>query len=179
MTDRAHAVARFGDGDPVAALGDALAIALLESRGFTALDFGALHPGGRLGALLKFARDVMHTGDAMPLALPGTQMSEAIVEMSTKGFGCVGIQDRDGRLLGIITDGDLRRHMDTQADVRELSASHVMTRDPVTIPSATLAVEALNLMELRKITSIVVVEGPSRHVVGVVHLHDLWRTEMI
>ncbi len=93
------------------ALGDALAIALLESRGFTAVDFGLLHPGGRLGVLLKFTRDVMHSGKSIPLAPLGTKMSDAVLEMSAKGFGCVGITGRDGKLVGIITDGDLRRHM--------------------------------------------------------------------
>ena len=93
------------------ALGDALAIALLESRGFTALEFAKFHPGGRLGAMLKFVRDIMHTGDKIPLAPLGTPMSEAISEMTAKSFGCVGITDARGRLVGIITDGDLRRHM--------------------------------------------------------------------
>src|SRR6187402_1197380 len=93
------------------ALGDALAVALLESRGFTAIDFGLLHPGGQLGAQLKFVRDIMHKGDAMPLARLGTRMGEAMLEISAKGFGCVCIVDGEGRLAGIITDGDLRRHM--------------------------------------------------------------------
>src|SRR5207237_223805 len=93
------------------ALGDALAIALLESRGFTALEFAALHPGGRLGAMLKFVRDIMHTGEQIPLAPLGTRMADAIAVMTAKTFGCVGIVDRDGTLLGIITDGDLRRHL--------------------------------------------------------------------
>ena len=107
------------------ALGDALAIALLESRGFTAVDFGVLHPGGRLGALLKFVRDVMHTGDRVPLAALGTKMSDAVVEMSAKGFGCIGITDGDGQLVGIITDGDLRRHM--RRDLLEASVDEIMT----------------------------------------------------
>src|SRR5436309_1640094 len=93
------------------ALGDALAVALLESRGFTAIDFGLLHPGGRLGAKLKFIRDVMHSGAAMPLRPLATTMADAVVEMTAKGFGCVAVTDDDGRLLGVITDGDLRRHM--------------------------------------------------------------------
>ena len=93
------------------ALGDALAIALLEGRGFTALDFGVLHPGGKLGAMLKFVRDLMHAGDAVPLKPLGTQMSDALVEMTSKGFGCVGIVDARGDIAGIVTDGDLRRHM--------------------------------------------------------------------
>ena len=110
------------------ALGDALAVALLESRGFTALDFGLLHPAGRLGAMLKFVRDVMHTGAALPLSPAGTRMSEAIVEMTGKGFGCVGITDRDGRLAGIITDGDLRRHM--RADLLAARVDDVMSSAP-------------------------------------------------
>ena len=93
------------------ALGDALAIALLESRGFTAIDFGVFHPGGKLGAALKFIRDVMHPGDAVPLIARGSPMSAAIVEMSAKGFGCVAVTDTTGKLAGVITDGDLRRHM--------------------------------------------------------------------
>src|SRR6202012_3327736 len=93
------------------ALGDALAIALLEGRGFTSMDFSVLHPGGKLGALLKYARDLMHTGDAMPLRPLGTPMSDALVEMTSKGFGCVGIVDGRGQIGGIVTDGDLRRHM--------------------------------------------------------------------
>src|SRR5947208_5631205 len=108
------------------ALGDALAIALLESRGFTALDFRGLHPGGRLGAKLKFIRDVMHTGAAVPLRSLGTAMADAIVEMTAKGFGCVGITDRDGRLAGIITDGDLRRHM--RPNPLAARVEHVITR---------------------------------------------------
>ena len=94
-----------------AAIGDALAIALLEGRGFTALEFANFHPGGKLGAMLKFVRDIMHTGEAMPIKPLGTKMSDALVEMSSKGFGCVCIVDKSGEIAGIITDGDLRRHM--------------------------------------------------------------------
>src|SRR5476651_1094009 len=104
-------------------LGDALAIALLESRGFTAVDFGKLHPAGKLGALLKFARDLMHTGTALPLAPLGSRMSDALVEMSAKSFGCVGIVDPSGQLAGIITDGDLRRHM--RPNLLEIGRAHV------------------------------------------------------
>ena len=154
------------------ALGDAIAIALLESRGFTALDFGLLHPGGRLGALLKFARDVMHTGDAMPIAKAGTRMSQAIVEMSAKGFGCVGIADDKGHLLGIITDGDLRRHM--RPDLLESRVEDVMTRGPKTVRPDQLVSELLEMLNSTKITSVFVVE--SGVPVGVVHLHDLLRT---
>src|SRR5712672_1547663 len=114
-----------------AALGDALAIALLESRGFTAVDFSRLHPGGRLGAMLKFVRDIMHIDAAIPLATVGTRMSEAVVVMSAKGFGCVGITDHDGKLIGIVTDGDLRRHM--RPDLLEARVETVMTQKPKTV----------------------------------------------
>jgi arabinose-5-phosphate isomerase len=153
------------------ALGDAIAIALLESRGFTAVDFGLLHPGGRLGALLKFARDVMHTGSAMPLIRPGSPMSEAIVEMSAKGFGCVGIARHDGRLTGIITDGDLRRHM--RPDLLDSLVEDVMTHNPKTVRPDQLVSEILEMLNTRKITAVFVVE--SGRPVGIVHLHDLLR----
>jgi arabinose-5-phosphate isomerase len=154
------------------ALGDALAIALLESRGFTALQFAALHPGGRLGAMLKFVRDVMHKGDALPLVPLGTRMSDAIVEMSTKSFGCVGITGRDGRLVGIITDGDLRRHM--RPDLLEAAVDEVMTRNPKTVRPDQIASEALEILNSRKITVLMVVDAGKP--VGLVHFHDLLRT---
>jgi arabinose-5-phosphate isomerase len=161
------------------ALGDALAIALLESHGFTAVDFGALHPGGKLGALLKTVRDLMHSGASVPLAPLGTRMSDALLEMSAKGFGCIGITDSRAHLVGIITDGDLRRRMERGGEILDLTAGDVMSRHPVSVARATLAAEALNIMEQRKITSVVVVEdGPPPRVAGVVHLHDLWRMEM-
>lgn len=152
-------------------LGDALAIALLESRGFTALDFGLLHPGGRLGALLKFIRDVMHRGASVPLTELGTKMSEAIVEMSAKGFGCIGITDAAGRLVGIITDGDLRRHM--RADLLEARVDDVMTRGPKVVRPDQLVSEALELLNSQKITALFVVEADRP--VGIVHFHDLLR----
>jgi len=153
------------------ALGDALAVALLESRGFTALDFRGLHPGGRLGAKLKFIRDVMHTGAAVPLRPLGTAMADAIVEMTAKGFGCVGVTDRDGRLAGIITDGDLRRHMG--ADLLAARVDAVMTKNPKTVSGDQLVSEALELLNSSKITAVIVVE--SGLPVGIVHLHDLLR----
>ena len=153
------------------ALGDALAIALLESRGFTALDFGLLHPAGRLGALLKFTRDVMHSGAAMPLARSGARMSQAVVEMSAKGFGCIGITDLEGRLTGIITDGDLRRHM--RADLLEARVDDIMTRSPKTVRPDQLVSEILELLNATKITALFVVEGEKP--VGIVHLHDVLR----
>jgi arabinose-5-phosphate isomerase len=153
------------------ALGDALAIALLESRGFTALDYGVFHPGGRLGAMLKFVRDVMHTDDKMPLAGLGTPMSSAIVEMSAKSFGCVGITGPGGLLVGIITDGDLRRHM--RADLLDALVDDIMTRGPKTVRPDQLVSEALELLNSSKITAVMVVEAGRP--IGVVHLHDLLR----
>lgn len=152
------------------ALGDALAIALLEARGFTAVDFGLLHPGGRLGAMLKFVRDVMHTGGALPLVQVGTPMSEAIVEMTAKGFGCVGILEGE-RLVGIITDGDLRRHM--KPNLLDMRADTVMTRNPKTVRPDQLASEALELLNSSKVTALIVTEGDKP--VGLVHFHDLLR----
>jgi arabinose-5-phosphate isomerase len=153
------------------ALGDALAIALLESRGFTAIDFRNLHPGGRLGAALTFVRDLMHRGAEMPLTPVGTRMSDALVEMSAKGFGCVGITDASGYLAGIITDGDLRRHM--RPDLLEARVEDVMTKGPNTIRPDQLASEALEHLNSLKRTVLFVVEG--RRAVGVVHMHDLLR----
>jgi arabinose-5-phosphate isomerase len=153
------------------ALGDALAIALLESRGFTALDFGILHPAGRLGALLKFARDLMHSGSSLPLAPLGSRMSDAIVQMSTKGFGCIGITDPSGQLAGIITDGDLRRHM--RPNLLEARVDDVMTKNPKTIRPDQLASEALELLNSLKITALMVVEAGKP--VGIIHIHDLLR----
>ena len=123
------------------ALGDALAIALLESHGFTALDFGMLHPGGKLGALLKTVSDFMHTGEAVPLAPLGTAMSDAILQMSAKGFGCVCIVDKAGDISGIITDGDLRRHM--RPDLMTALVDEVMTKNPKTIAPGMLASEIM------------------------------------
>jgi len=153
------------------ALGDALAIALLESRGFTAVDFGVFHPGGKLGAALKFVRDVMHPGSAVPLIGRDALMSEAIVEMSAKGFGCVAVTDGDGRLLGVITDGDLRRHM--RDDLLRAPVGEVMTASPKTVRPGQLASEALELINSLKITALIVVE--SDRPVGIVHFHDLLR----
>jgi arabinose-5-phosphate isomerase len=153
------------------ALGDALAIALLESRGFTALDFRALHPGGRLGAALTFVRDLMHTGPEMPLKPIGTRMSDAIVEMSTKSWGCVGITDAAGHLVGIITDGDLRRHM--RPDLLDARVEDVMTWGPNTVRPDQLASEALEILNSLKRTVLLVVEG--QRAVGLLHMHDLLR----
>jgi len=160
------------------AMGDALAMALLTAKGFGQDDFASLHPGGKLGKRLMRVDSVMHAGKHCPIVKAGTGMRDVIYEMSSKGLGMTCVVDGGDALLGIITDGDLRRHMERGGDIRALTAADVMTRGPVSIPPATLAVEALNIMEGRKITSIVVVDGDPRQVVGVVHVHDLWRTEL-
>ena len=153
------------------ALGDALAIALLESKGFSAMDFGVFHPGGQLGAALKFVRNVMHPGAAVPLIKRGAPMSEAIVEMSAKGFGCVAVTDDNGKLAGVITDGDLRRHM--RADLLQAPVDEVMTASPKVVRPDQLVSEALQLLNSSKITALVVVEAGRP--VGIVHFHDLLR----
>ena len=156
-----------------AAIGDALAIALLEGRGFTALEFANFHPGGKLGAMLKFVRDIMHTGDAMPVKPLGAKMSDALVEMSSKGFGCVCIVDHSGEIAGIITDGDLRRHM--RPDLMTARVDDVMTKNPRTIHSGMLAAEMLETINSSKpaVTVLIVAEG--RKPVGIVHVHDVLR----
>jgi arabinose-5-phosphate isomerase len=158
------------------ALGDALAIALLEGRGFTPVDFSVLHPGGKLGAMLKFTRDIMHTGDTVPLKPLGTRMSDALVEMTSKGFGCVGIVDAHGAIVGIVTDGDLRRHM-MRPDLLAAVVDEVMTRNPKTIRGELLASEALEILNSSKITALIVTDGARP--VGIVHLHDILRAGVV
>ena len=153
------------------ALGDALAIALLESRGFTAVDFGLLHPGGKLGALLKTVRDLMHTGAEVPLAPLGACMSDALIEMTRKGLGCVGIVDAEGLLVGIITDGDLRRHM--RNDLLDQRVEDVMTRGPKTVRPDQLISETLEVLNARKVTALFAIEN--QRPVGIIHVHDLLR----
>jgi len=157
------------------ALGDALAMALLVRKGFKQEDFASRHPGGKIKRLMRLEQ-LMHAGDELPRVGEGTGVREVVDEMSRKGLGMTCVVDGDGQLAGIITDGDLRRHM-TDARVLEHAARDVMTRTPVTVSRTLLAVEGLNLMERRKITSLVVV-APDGRVEGVVHLHDLWRTEL-
>src|SRR6516225_8658797 len=159
------------------ALGDALAIALLEGRGFTSVDFSVLHPGGKLGAMLKFTRDLMHTGETVPLKPQGTRMSDALVEMTSKGFGCVGIIDAQGAIVGIITDGDLRRHMDMGPDLMTAVVDDVMTRNPKTIRGDLLASEALEILNSSKITALIVTDGGKP--IGIVHLHDILRAGVV
>jgi arabinose-5-phosphate isomerase len=160
------------------AMGDALAMTVLVEKGFKPEDFANLHPGGKLGKKLMRVEQLMHGGDALPVVQLHTAMRDVIYEMSRKGLGMTSVVEKDGRLAGIITDGDLRRKMSGTPNIADLTARDVMTVNPVTIPHTTLAVEALAVMEQRKITSIVVIDG-NRRVEGVVHLHDLWRTEMV
>jgi arabinose-5-phosphate isomerase len=156
------------------ALGDALAVALLTRRGFTEADFRRFHPGGRLGARLRRVRDLMHAGDAIPLTDAGTPMDRALVLMTEKRFGCLGVTGRDGELLGIITDGDLRRAMGP--DLLTRTVDEVMTRSPRTIGPDALAVEALHAMNAhqRPVTALFVID-PSGRVAGILHIHDLLR----
>ena len=158
------------------ALGDAIAVALLTRRGFTAADFRVFHPGGKLGARLSRVRDLMHGAAELPLAPPETRMDAAIVAMTARRFGCLGVQGADGRLLGIITDGDLRRGLETGGGTALLarSAADVMTRAPRTVRPDTLAAEALHAMNTRAITTLFVVDDDSRPV-GILHIHDLLR----
>ena len=153
------------------ALGDALAVALLEKRGFTAHDFRVFHPGGKLGAQLKLVRDVMHTGERLPIVTLGATMQEAIAEISAKGFGSVIVVAENGTLAGIVTDGDLRRNL--RPELPTLPVTAIMTRTPRTIAPDELVAKALEMQETAKITSLVVVENARP--VGLVHFLDLLR----
>lgn len=160
------------------AMGDALAISLLERRGFKEEDFAALHPGGRLGKKLRRVEGMMHSGDDAPRVLSTAKMPDVIYEMSRKGLGLAAVTEPDGRLLGIITDGDLRRMMQSRKqNVLDLLAADCMTRNPVTLPRTELAASALRLMEEKKITSVLVVDEKGR-LEGVVHIHDLWTLQL-
>jgi arabinose-5-phosphate isomerase len=152
-------------------VGDALAVALLEARGFTPEHFRTFHPGGQLGASLTQIREIMHVGDRVPLVATGTPMGEAIARISEKGFGCVAVTGADGRLAGIITDGDLRRHIGDGLLSR--TVDEVMTRSPKTVGPDALAATALQLVNASAITSLMVVEDGRP--VGIIHLHDLLR----
>ncbi len=156
------------------ALGDALAVSLLRRRGFTASEFGVFHPGGRLGSRLRRVGELMHTGDAVPLAAPTLPMREAVVLMTQNSFGCLGVVDAAGKLAGIVTDGDLRRAF--ERDLRALDAGHVMNPRPRTARAGMLAAEALRLMNVggRPITSLFVVDEAGCPV-GILHIHDLLR----
>lgn len=153
------------------ALGDAMAVALMEHRAFTPANFRDFHPGGKLGARLSKIGDLMHSGDALPLVKPDTRMSDALLEISQKGFGVVGVANADGTLQGIITDGDLRRHMDGLLD---LCATDVQTKGPTTMQAGALAEEALGVMNARKITCLFVTDENGK-IEGLLHIHDCLR----
>ena len=154
------------------AMGDALAVALLEARGFSAVDFRTYHPGGKLGAMLSHVSDLMRTGERVPLVQKGVLMSEAIHELSRKRFGCVGVVDEDGCLCGVVSDGDIARHLDR--NLGETIVDDVMTRNPKTVGKETLATAAMALLNKHSIGALIVVDE-GRKPVGIVHFHDLLR----
>ncbi|MEL6750489.1 MAG: KpsF/GutQ family sugar-phosphate isomerase [Pseudomonadota bacterium] len=153
------------------ALGDALAVALLEARGFTAENFSVFHPGGSLGAQLQRVSDIMHSGSDMPLVASGSQMTQAILAISSKGFGCTGVTGADGKLVGIITDGDLARHLSD--DLLGRQVDDIMTRSPLTVTPRTLAADALGILDKKAISALIVTQDDVP--VGIVHFHDLLR----
>ena len=161
------------------AMGDAIGMALLERRGFTVDDFAVLHPGGRLGKKLMRVSDLMHTGDAIPRVAPATPMKEVLFEMTRKRLGLTTVVEADGRLLGVISDGDLRRQMERHGyALLDRSAGECMTRTPVLVGRHEFATRALDLLESRRITALLVTDDEGR-IEGVLHLHDLWKTEMV
>jgi arabinose-5-phosphate isomerase len=161
------------------AMGDALSMALLERRGFTVEDYAVLHPGGRLGKRFLRVEDLMHTGDEIPRVGPDTAMKDVLFEMTRKRLGLTTVTAEDGTLLGIISDGDLRRQMERHGySLLDRKAAECMTRKPVLVGRHELATRALDVLESRKITALLVTDAEGR-VEGVLHLHDLWKTEMI
>jgi arabinose-5-phosphate isomerase len=162
------------------AIGDALAMTLLVAKGFRQEDFANLHPGGKLGKRFVRVESLMHAGEQCPIVRRDTRLRDVIYEMSRKGLGMTCVVGDGHELLGIVTDGDLRRLMErAEGDTLTLTAADVMTHNPVTIGPRAMAAEALNVLEQRKITSVVVADGEPRQVLGVVHMHDLWRTELV
>jgi arabinose-5-phosphate isomerase len=159
------------------ALGDALAVALAEKRGFKEEDFADLHPGGKLGKRLARVSQLMHSGDAVPRVLRSTKMPDVIYEMTRKGLGITTVVDGN-KLVGVISDGDLRRLLEKRKDILNLAAGECMTTNPKTISSGEFAAAALNIMEQKKITALIVTDA-SGEVEGVIHLHDLWGTQMV
>ncbi len=159
------------------AMGDALAMCLMVQRGFKEEDFARLHPGGKLGMKLLKVSELMRTGEAVPIVRIKTPMKDVIYEMSRKGIGITSVVDDAGRVMGIISDGDLRRHLEHDDQLLKLNAEDVMTPDPITIDGEDLATKALNLMEQKRVTSLLILDK-DRKILGIIHLHDLWRTEM-
>lgn len=160
------------------AMGDALAMCLMEKRGFKEEDYARLHPGGRIGKKLTKVSDLMHTGDAVPMVLPDTPMKDVIYEMSRKKLGITAVVDSNGKALGMISDGDLRRCLEKDSELLKRTAKDCMTRNPKTIGPDELVAAAIHLMEEKKITSLLVIDSGNK-VLGILHLHDLWRTELI
>ncbi|PLY16526.1 MAG: D-arabinose 5-phosphate isomerase [Sedimenticola sp.] len=161
------------------AMGDALAIALLEARGFTELDFARSHPGGSLGRrLLLHVRDIMHSGNEIPVVTQDAELKEALMEMTNKGLGMTAVIDPQGRIAGIYTDGDLRRTLDRQLDLRQCKVAEVMTRQCKTIPADILAAEALTIMEDNKINALIIVD-PQQKVIGAINMHDLLKAGVV
>jgi len=161
------------------AMGDALAVALLEARGFGSEDFALSHPGGRLGRrLLLHVSDIMHTGAAMPMVHEDSLLSDVLIEMTRKGLGTAAIVDRDNRVRGVYTDGDLRRTLDNGVDVHTARAGDVMTRQCKTVPANRLAAEALSMMEDHKINALLVVDDDN-HLIGILNMHDLLKARVV
>lgn len=159
------------------AMGDALAMCLMEMRGFRPEDFARLHPGGKLGKKLLKVSDLMRTGDRLPRVYENTPMKDVIYEMSRKGLGVTSVLDREGQAVGVISDGDLRRHLEKDEQILKRTAIDCMTANPKSISENELATKALNLMEQMKITSLLVLDEQQK-LKGIIHIHDLWQTEM-
>jgi arabinose-5-phosphate isomerase len=159
------------------AMGDALAMCLMVQRGFKEEDFARLHPGGKLGMKLLKVSELMRTGEAIPIVRSKTPMKDVMYEMSRKGIGVTSVLDDKDRVVGIISDGDLRRYLEKDEQLLKRNAEDVMTRNPITIAADDLATKALNLMEQKRITSLLILDKDHK-ILGIIHLHDLWRTEM-
>lgn len=174
-----HNLAPTASTTAALALGDALVVALLSARGFTAEDFARTHPGGSLGRrLLIHVRDLMHSGAALPVVPETASLKEALLEMTRKGLGMTAVVDADGRLLGVFTDGDLRRCLDRGLDLQGSGIAELMTRNPITVAQDALAAEAVHLMEERKINGVLAVDGEGR-LVGALNMHDLLRAGVV
>ncbi|MDX1804322.1 MAG: KpsF/GutQ family sugar-phosphate isomerase [Alcanivorax sp.] len=174
-----HNLAPTSSTTAALAMGDALAIALLEARGFTAEDFALSHPGGSLGRrLLLKVDDIMHCGEQLPVVINDTSLSEALLEMTRKGLGMTTVVDAEGRLAGVFTDGDLRRLLDRDLDIRQASIDDAMGHTPITIQPGHLAAEALQIMESRKINALVICDS-ERRPVGALNMHDLLRAGVV
>ncbi|MBI5937057.1 MAG: KpsF/GutQ family sugar-phosphate isomerase [Betaproteobacteria bacterium] len=174
-----HNLAPTASTTAALALGDAVVVALLSARGFTAEDFARTHPGGSLGRrLLVHVRDIMHNGEALPVVLHTASMKAALFEMTRKGLGMTAVTDADGRLQGVFTDGDLRRCLDRGVDMQHTGIAEAMTRDPITVSQDALAAEAVHLMEARKINGVLAVDEAGR-LVGALNMHDLLRAGVV